>query len=84
MQKIKKFGFLSAVSIISLFLFIPEVCGGNPPLDPSKKADIHRLIKMSGMSTQMNIIWTKKEILLKMQIRFRRFLLLYAGCAKSV
>jgi hypothetical protein len=25
-------------------------------VDPSKKADIHRLIKMSGMSAQMNII----------------------------
>ena len=56
MQRIKKYGFLSALSIISLFLFIPEVHGENPPIDPAKKADIHRLIKMSGMSAQVDIM----------------------------
>jgi hypothetical protein len=56
MKKIKKYGFFYALSIVSLFLFIPGVYGENPPIDPAKKTDIHRLIKMSGMSAQVDIM----------------------------
>lgn len=56
MHRIKKYGFLFAVSMISLFIFIPEMYGENPSIDPAKKADIFRLMKLSGMTAQVNIM----------------------------
>ena len=56
MQRIKKYGFLSALWMVSLFLFIPKVYGAPPLIDPAKKEDIYRLIKISGMTAQVNML----------------------------
>jgi hypothetical protein len=55
-QRIKKYGFLSALSMVSLFLFIPKVYGAPPRIDPAKKEDIYKLIKISGMTAQVNML----------------------------
>ena len=56
MQRIKKYGFFYALWMVSLFLFVPVVNGENPPMNPAKKEDIQRLLKVSGMTAQVNML----------------------------